>query len=217
MVQKVKVWDGFVRFFHWSLVLLIGVLYYSGEEGLMELHFVAGYGVLSLVIARLFWGVFGSDTAKLKALIHSPKKVIASIKHTSNTRGHNPTGSYMALVFFCLLLTQAISGLMTTDDILTDGPLVQYAESNWVELATSLHKLNFDILLYAIGLHVLAIIVYRLKGKNLVKPMITGFRHEPDMKMGQMKAPWWGFVVFVVILSSMLFVWGLEPLQMLFS
>ena len=88
MVQKVKVWDGFVRFFHWSLVLLIGVLYYSGEEGLMELHFVAGYGVLSLVIARLFWGVFGSDTAKLKALIHSPKKVIASIKQTSNTRGH---------------------------------------------------------------------------------------------------------------------------------
>ena len=216
-VQKIKVWDGFVRFFHWSLVLLIGVLYFSGEEGLMDLHFVAGYSLLSLIVARLFWGFIGSDTAQLKALLHSPKAVINSIKSNSYTRGHNSAGSYMVLAFFCLLLVQGISGLMTTDDILTDGPLVQYVESSWVELASSVHKLNFDILLIAIAMHVLAIAVYRIRGKNLVKPMITGFSSELNIKNGDMRSGWWGMLVFVVILSIVFFVWGLEPLQMLFS
>jgi len=216
-VQKIKVWDGFVRFFHWSLVLLIGVLYFSGEEGWMDLHFVAGYSVLSLIIARLFWGFIGSDTAKLKALLHSPKAVVNSIKTSAHTRGHNSAGSYMVLAFFCLLLVQGLTGLMTTDDILTDGPLVQYVESSWVELASSVHKLNFEILLYAIALHILAIVVYRIRGKNLIKPMITGFSTESNIKNGQMKTGWWGFLILMIILSVIFYVWGFEPLQVLFS
>ena len=38
MSQKVKVWDVAVRFFHWSQVLLIAALWYTGEEGLMAQH-----------------------------------------------------------------------------------------------------------------------------------------------------------------------------------
>jgi len=216
-VQKIKVWDGFVRFFHWSLVLLIGVLYFSGEEGLMDLHFIAGYSLLSLIVARLFWGFIGSDTARLKALLHSPKSVIESIKSSSNTRGHNPAGSYMVLAFFSLLSIQGITGLLTTDDILTDGPLVQYVESSWVEVASYVHKLNFDILLYAIVLHILAIVVYRIRGKNLVKPMITGFSSEPYIDEVKMRTGWWGFLVLVIIVSIVFYAWGLEPVQALFS
>lgn len=216
-MEKIKVWDGFIRFFHWSLVLLIAVLYFSGEEGWMDVHFVAGYSVLSLIIARLFWGFIGSDTAKLAALLHSPKAVLNSIKSNSYTRGHNSAGSYMVLAFFCLLLVQGVSGLMTTDDILTDGPLVQYVASSWVELASSVHKLNFDILLIAIAIHILAIVVYRIRGKNLVKPMITGFSAGSELKDGEMKSGWWGFLILVVTLSLVLYIWGLEPLEMLFS
>jgi len=211
------VWDGFVRFFHWSLVLLIGVLYFSGEEGLMDLHFIAGYSLLSLIVARLFWGFIGSDTARLEALLHSPKSVIESVKSSSNARGHNPAGSYMVLAFFSLLLIQGMTGLLTTDDILTDGPLVQYVESSWVEVASYVHKLNFDILLYAIVLHILAIVVYRIRGKNLVKPMITGFSSEPYIDEVKMRTGWWGFLVLVIIVSIVFYAWGLEPVQALFS
>ncbi|PAJ73599.1 cytochrome [Pseudoalteromonas sp. NBT06-2] len=216
-MEKVKVWDGFVRFFHWSLILLIGVLYFSGEEGFMDLHFVAGYSLLSLIIARLFWAFIGSDTAKLKALLHSPKAVVNSIKTHSYTRGHNPAGSYMVLTFFSLLLIQSTSGLMTTDDILTDGPLVQYVESSWVEIASSVHKLNFDFLIAAITVHIFAIVVYRIRGKNLVKPMLTGFSSEPYINEVKMRTGWWGFMVLVIIMSLIFYAWGLEPLQAIFS
>jgi cytochrome b len=40
---KLKVWDGFIRSFHWLLVVAIATLYFSAEEGMMELHFVAGF------------------------------------------------------------------------------------------------------------------------------------------------------------------------------
>ena len=53
--------------------------------------------------------------------------------------------------------------------------------------------------------------------KNLVKPMITGFSYGSELKSGDMKTGWWGMLLFVVILSLVFYVWGLEPLQMLFS
>ena len=216
-MQKVKVWDGFVRFFHWSLVILIAVLYFSGEEGLMDLHFIAGYSLLSLVISRIFWGFIGSDTAKLKALLHTPVAAINSVKSNEHSVGHNPAGSYMVLAFFILLLVQSITGLMTTDDILTDGPLVEYVSSAWVEIATSLHHLNFNFLLFAIVIHFLAIAIYRLRGKNLVKPMITGFSSGPYISEIKMRTGWWGFMILLIVLSLILSSWGWEPLITLFD
>ncbi|MEF3019444.1 hypothetical protein V3478_33345, partial [Pseudomonas aeruginosa] len=84
-------------------------------------------------------GVIGSKTAKLTALIHSPRAVLKSLQHGDAKLGHGAAGSYMVIAFFILLLVQLLSGLMTTDDILTDGPLVQYASSQVVEWAGWLH------------------------------------------------------------------------------
>ena len=54
---------------------------------------------------------------------------------------------------------------MSSDGILTDGPLAQYVSSDTIDLANWLHHINFDILFYAIILHVVAIIAYKIKGK----------------------------------------------------
>ncbi|HAU04071.1 MAG TPA: cytochrome, partial [Pseudoalteromonas shioyasakiensis] len=45
-------WDGFIRSFHWLLVAAIATLYFSAEEGMLELHFAAGYFTLALIITR---------------------------------------------------------------------------------------------------------------------------------------------------------------------
>ena len=218
--QPIKVWDGFVRFFHWALVSLIGLLYFSGEEGWMAIHFIAGFSVLTLVITRLIWGLIGSDTAKLTHLIHGPKAVWQSIRYAKQTIGHNPAGSYMVLLFFVLVLAQAVSGLMTTDDILTDGPLVSVVDSAWVEQASSLHRLIFDGLLIAIGLHILAIIIYRLRGKPLVKAMITGKMNTSaaapiSADTINMKSGWVAFLIWLVLEVIILSTWGLESLKTL--
>ncbi|BDF96140.1 hydrogenase [Pseudoalteromonas sp. KAN5] len=219
VLQKIKVWDGFIRSFHWLLVIAIATLYFSAEEGMMELHFVAGYFTLALLLTRLIWGVVGSQTAKLSALLHSPIAALKSFKQTDNKPGHGAAGSYMVLAFFALLLTQLVSGLMTTDDILTDGPLVQYVSSQVVEWAGWVHHKNFDLLFYAIILHVAAIIIYRIKGKKLVKAMVTGYAEQSvtnsDAKLT--KSPWLAVVIFVLLLAGLMMTWGAEPLSYLFS
>lgn len=218
-MHKIKVWDGFIRSFHWLLVIAIAALYFSAEEGMMELHFVAGFFTLALLVTRLIWGLIGSKTAKLSALFHSPSAALKSFKQTDNKPGHGAAGSYMVLAFFILLLAQLVSGLMTTDDILTDGPLVQYVSSNVVEWAGWVHHKNFDLLLYAIILHIVAIVIYRIKGKNLVKAMVTGYKEKqsPAQTNQVTKAPWLAFVIFSILLIVLMLSWGKDSLSYLFS
>jgi len=214
-MSKVKVWDGFIRSFHWLLVAAIATLYFSAEEGMLELHFAAGYFTLALIITRLVWGIIGSKTAKLSALIHSPVAAIKSFTSNENKAGHGAAGSYMVIAFFALLIVQLTSGLMTSDDILTDGPLVEHVSSDTVEFAGWLHHLNFDILLYAIVLHVIAIVIYRIKGKNLVKPMLTGNSEQVAVTEPVTKSPLIAFVIFAVCLVVLFTTWGAEPLSYL--
>ncbi|WP_213611610.1 cytochrome b/b6 domain-containing protein [Pseudoalteromonas sp.] len=216
---KVKVWDGFLRSFHWLLVLSIAVLYFSIEEGMIELHFLAGFFTLALICTRLIWGIIGSKTAKLSALFHSPRAVFESFKaNDTHQLGHSAPGSYMVLLFFVLIITQLLSGLMSSDGILTDGPLAQYVSSNTVDFANWLHRLNFDILFYAIGLHVAAIAFYKIKGKPLVKAMITGEKALPSTKQEPVtKAPWLAWGIFITLLVAIMTTWGREPLSYLLS
>ncbi len=217
-MQHTKVWDGFIRFFHWSLVALIATLYFSAEFAMMELHFVAGFTLVALLSTRLIWGIIGSDTAKLSALLHSPKAVIAAFKGENQlAAGHNAAGSYMVIAFLILLLTQAVTGLMTTDDIMYDGPLVGLVGYDWASFASSIHRQLFDVLLVAIGLHITAIAVYRLKGKSLVPPMITGKTSESYKQNSNMKSGWVGFIIFTVIWAVILYFWGAESLEFLIS
>jgi cytochrome b len=71
---------------------------------------------------------------------------------------------------------QVGTGLIQTDDDgLVEGPLAPLVSYKTSELAHDLHETTFNLLLILIGLHVAAIIFYRLAlGKKLLGPMITG-------------------------------------------
>ncbi|RRS10590.1 cytochrome [Pseudoalteromonas sp. J010] len=209
-----KVWDGFIRGFHWLLVVGLVTLYITGEEGMMELHFVTGYLLLALMTTRLIWGLFGSQTAKLSALFHSPKAIVSAIKSSKSHVGHNPAGSQMVLVFFILIIVQLGSGLMTTDDILVEGPLAQYVSYDLVEIAGDIHHTNIDILLAAIAIHIVAIVMYRLKGQNLVKTLLTG-KQENAAVAPKMKSGIVAYFIFIILSALLLLTWGAEPLSSL--
>ncbi|NOU53014.1 cytochrome [Pseudoalteromonas sp. JBTF-M23] len=211
-----KVWDGFIRGFHWLLVIGIAVLYVSGEEGWLDLHFVTGYLILALMLTRLIWGVIGSDTAKLSSLIHSPKSALLAMRSGAQSVGHNPAGSYMVLLFFVLIVVQLLSGLMSTDDILVEGPLVAYIPTSWSEIASELHHENFEVLLYTIALHILAIIVYRLKGKNLAKTLLTGKENNVQLKPRMVPGKW-AYLIFIILSVLIMSVWGEQPLSALIN
>lgn len=193
MMQRtvpVKVWDGWVRLFHWGAVACLVVSYLSARLDVWSVHYVAGYTMLTLVLFRIGWGLVGSENARFTTFIRSPFAALRELSRFGR-RGpdlettHNPAGGWMVVLLLALLLGQAVTGLFTNHDVgftySQHGPL-----ANWVSEATSermsgLHLRIIDLLLIAVGVHVLAVVAYRLlKGQDLVRPMVTGVKRLPD-------------------------------------
>lgn len=179
-VQSVQVWDAPTRLFHWLLVLLIAFSWYTGTEGIMEWHMRSGYAILTLVIFRLLWGLFGSQTARFAQFVKGPKAVIAYARALLAGRpphplGHNPLGTLMIIALLLLVGVQASTGLFANDDIFTDGPLTHLVSKETSDELTVIHKTVFDLLLAFAAVHIAANLIYRfLLKQDLITPMITG-------------------------------------------
>lgn len=65
---EVRVWDLFVRIFHWTVAIGFFVAYFS-EDGPMTLHVWAGYVVGALVVLRILWGFVGPKNARFSDFI----------------------------------------------------------------------------------------------------------------------------------------------------
>lgn len=55
---SIRVWDLPVRLFHWALVVLMAISYFTGRAGddWMKFHFWSGYAILTLILFRIAWG-----------------------------------------------------------------------------------------------------------------------------------------------------------------
>jgi cytochrome b len=175
---KQRVWDLPTRLFHWALVLLVGLSWWTAETGRDSLHLWLGYGVLFLLAFRILWGFLGSSTARFSAFIRGPRAVAEYIRNRFRwpLAGHAPLGALSVLALLAILIAQVGTGLFASDeDGFFSGPLAYVVTIGTSESMTELHEEIFDWLLVLIGLHVAAILLYRLAlGRNLVGPMITG-------------------------------------------
>ncbi|MBV0934116.1 cytochrome b/b6 domain-containing protein [Marinobacterium weihaiense] len=181
-VESKPVWDIFVRLFHWSLAASILFAWWSGEQGgnWMEWHMYAGYSVLGLVLFRLMWGFAGSHYARFAEFVRSPVHTLRYglklARHEEpHYTGHNPLGGWMVLALLLLSAAQAGTGLFANDEIFTEGPLVHLVSYDLSVEITRWHKLIFDGLLIAIGLHLLGVLVHQVfKREKLIQAMLHG-------------------------------------------
>ena len=67
-----RVWDAPTRLFHWAIVILIAVSYFSMKFDQVQIHYLSGYTVLTLLLFRLCWGLFGSETSRFRQFMRSP-------------------------------------------------------------------------------------------------------------------------------------------------
>ena len=179
-----RIWDLPTRLFHWALVLLIVMLYATGEFELLDMrwHFWCGYCVLALLGFRLLWGLVGSQTSRFREFVRGPSAVTAYLKSLRSggpapVVGHNPLGGWSVVALLLCLIVQAVSGLFSSDELEVDGPFAASVSTRTVKLMTRLHHWNQNILLALIGLHVIAVLLYLvLKHENLIRPMISGRR-----------------------------------------
>ncbi len=193
--RPVKVWDGWVRLFHWSVVVLLAVSYVSIEAGNLQLHYLSGYTLLALVLFRIAWGFVGSDTARFARFLRSPLAALRHLREFPRPEpdreiGHNAAGGWMVLVLMGLLLAQAVTGLFADTGYGDYGPLAKTVAGETSDRLTGLHHAIFDWILVAVALHVTAIAAYALlKGHDLLGPMITGRKTLPGDATAPRLAP----------------------------
>jgi cytochrome b len=179
---RVRVWDLPTRLVHWLLVIGIAISWWTGETGRLEWHRWSGYGLLGLVLFRLYWGFFGSSTARFTRFVRGPRAVLAYVRGAWQTvPGHNPLGALSVVALLALLATQIVLGLFAVDvDGIESGPLSEFVDFDAGRTAAEWHGALFDLLLWLIALHIAAILYYGLaKKQNLAAAMLHGEREFP--------------------------------------
>lgn len=181
------IWDPALRIFHWLLAAATVGAWLLAHYGplQMTLHFWLGYSVIALLVFRLVWGFAGPKNARFTSFVKGPGAVFAYARtlfsrRASGKPGHNPLGGWSVIAMLVVLSLQVATGLMLDpEDYINVGPLAEYVPADWNRRALGLHHRLGNLLVILIGLHVAAILWYRLwKREDLVTPMITGRRKD---------------------------------------
>ena len=183
--RAVLVWDAPTRLFHWLVAALVAAAYATWRLNWMVWHVWAGDILLALLLFRLLWGFFGSETARFSRFLTSPRTAVrhmryALLREPDRQVGHNPAGGWMVVLLLALLLAETLTGLYVANDIADEGPLTEIVPAPVANAISAAHAILWDALLALIALHVLAIVAYAaVKGQNLLLPMITGTKVLP--------------------------------------
>jgi cytochrome b len=176
--QQRLVWDLPVRITHWLIVLAVAVswaTHYAGVEW-FAWHRRSGYAVLVLVAFRLLWGFVGTRHARFGSFLRGPRAIAAYLRGREPAAiGHNPLGAIGVVGLLATLLVQAVTGLFANDEIMNAGPFYGWVDQTLSNRLTGLHRLNSDLLLVLMGLHVAAVAWYTaVRRQPLLRAMITG-------------------------------------------
>ena len=175
---EVKVWDPFVRIFHWALVLSFTIAYASGEA-LETLHVYTGYAVGGLVLLRMVWGITGTRHARFTDFVYRPAEVSAFLGDTLRLRarrylGHNPAGGAMIVLMLSALLITVVTGVAFYGIEGGAGPLAG-ASGTMNEALEELHEFFANLMLFLVALHLAGVLLESLiHRENLVKAMFNG-------------------------------------------
>ena len=170
----VRVWDLFVRLFHWGLVASFFIAWFTAHSS-AAVHHVAGYAALGIVALRIVWGFLGTTYARFAQFVRHPTTVVGYLKAIaagSETRyvGHNPAGGAMVVALILVMAGTGTSGWMMTTDT--------YWGVTWVG---DLHSALAHGLLLLVVVHFCGVLLasYRHR-ENLVAAMISGRKRAPE-------------------------------------
>jgi cytochrome b len=202
-------WDLPTRLFHWSLVLLVAGLWWTGTARMFQWHALIGYTLATGLLFRLVWGVIGSSTARFSNFVRGPAAVMTYLRGNELDLpvGHSPLGGLSVVSLLALLVCQVIAGLFAVDiDGMQAGPFSYLISFELARSAAALHHLLFNILIGFIALHVAAIAFYHVfRGQNLVGPMITG-KARTIGRATEAITPHWVALLVVIVIA--LLVWA---------
>lgn len=178
-LPRYRVWDLPSRLSHWLLAVLILIQFASGLFELlpMSAHVWGGYMLLVVVLFRILWGFWGSQSARFSTFLRGPAAVVCysrtiASEKPSHWPGHNPLGGWSIVLLLGLTLVQSITGLFAQKIGEVAGPLATRVDRDTAQTLHDLHEWLHWILLMFIVIHVIAALFYLLhKRENLIGPI----------------------------------------------
>lgn len=175
-MRRVYVWDIPTRLFHWSLLGLVLLCWFTGdEESYANIHRIAGEAIAGLLVFRVIWGFIGGERARFADFAAGPAAVIRHVgdlfsKTPKRHLGHNPLGGVAVFLLLAVTATVVVTGLFSSHESFA-GP---FAGVGGLQLS-DLHEGAFRVLQALVAVHVLGVVVETFKAKDaLVPAMITG-------------------------------------------
>jgi cytochrome b len=206
--KMIRVWDVFVRLFHWSVAVGFFVAYFT-DDGPLTLHVWAGYLVGALVVLRIVWGFIGPEHARFASFIFPPGTVLRYLwdlllGRATRYLGHSPGGGAMVLVLLIGLLGTVGTGLVLYAIEENAGPLAPFVSSGSSsgqaqpaleregdggyeraegagEFWEESHEVLANVMLVLVVLHVAGVLLASYAHReNLTRAMITGRKQAPS-------------------------------------
>jgi len=187
----VRVWDPFIRIFHWTLVIAFATAWLTADE-MQPVHEFAGYAVAALVGFRLIWGFVGSRYARFSQFVRGPAATLSYVGDIARGRerrflGHNPPGAAMVVALLVALSGTAFVGWLMEEPGRAETAARQlqfvapaFADEDDGEAESPLkevHETLANAMLLLIALHLGGVLsASLLHGENLVRAMVTSHK-----------------------------------------
>lgn len=193
--NQIKIWDRFVRFFHWTVVVGFFIAYFT-DDRLLDLHIWAGYTVGALVLVRVVWGFAGPRHARFSDFLCGPFRALRYVFDLVTGRsarhlGHSPAGGLMVVALLAGLLGASLTGYqhyisddhsggMAWSEIFISSAHAHGKEIHGQPVAETefwgqVHGWLADALLMLAVLHLAGVAMASFAHKeNLVRAMVTG-------------------------------------------
>jgi Ni/Fe-hydrogenase 1 B-type cytochrome subunit len=183
-----KVYDPLLRTLHWgivgSVVALIATsqlaeLFEDGpvEDALWQWHILAGYVLVSVLAARVLWGLVGPEAARWRDLWHPGDwRGMLRLAWPAKRVGHDAAASLGYLLVYGLLAMMAATGLGLAGVEFGAGPLgaTLNGARGIGKLLEEPHEAGFALILGFIVLHLGALVFHQWRGERVAQSMVTG-------------------------------------------
>lgn len=178
------IWSLPSRVFHWLFAGLILLAYLTDDDKLLNYHALIGYGVLILLVFRLFWGYIGPKYSKFKdfPLSFTDAKEFALNIFSSKQKyiGHNPIASYAMIGIFVVVFLTIITGILALGVEEGKGLLSSLNSTFFkkMELFEHIHEFFSNLLLALIAAHLLGVFSDRIlhPAHKTLSSIFNGFK-----------------------------------------
>lgn len=172
--RTVRVWDPFVRVFHWSQAALIAVAWLT-EDGPKTLHQTAGYIIAGMLALRVVWGFIGPRHARFSDFVRGPSTVLGYLRAMVAGReprylGHNPAGGAMVVALLLTVAGTAMTGWLQTTDAFWGSSVME-----------EIHETLASLILVLVAAHLVGVTLASMRhDENLARSMVDGRKRPLD-------------------------------------